>query len=105
MGIASSSTAVAVTLDKDLCPAVALPSRVLVQGQGRVKVTKEAELIYQPEWKADHVLSAVADGRYDRYRLPGIKNMGPEVQRLLEKHRPQDWWAVALTEYEKADMT
>ena len=70
MGIASSSgTAVAVTLDKDLlsCPGLALPSRVLVQGQGQGQGHQggRADLSARMEGRP-HVLSAVADGRYDR---------------------------------------
>jgi len=106
MGIASSSgTAVAVTLDKDLlsCPGWHYRPEYSYKGKGGVKVKKEAELIYQPEWKADFMFYQqwLMGDMTDNY--PGIKNMGPKKsERLLAKHRPQDWWAVALTEYEKA---
>mgnify|MGYP003626935556 FL=1 len=106
MGIASSSnTAVAVTLDKDLlsCPGWHYRPQYSYKGKGGVKVTKEAELLFQPEWKADlmfHMQWIMGD-MTDNY--PGIYRMGPKKsERLLVNTHPKNWNLACLAAYEKA---
>ncbi len=105
MGIASSSgAAVAVTLDKDLlsCPGWHFRPEYSYR-KGDTKVTKEAQLIYQPEWKADlmfHQQWLMGD-MTDNY--PGIYRMGPKKsEKLLTAAHPRDWNMLCMAAYEKA---
>ncbi|MCP4731577.1 MAG: hypothetical protein GY872_16015, partial [Roseibacillus sp.] len=93
MGIAcSSGKAVAVTLDKDLlsCPGWHYRPEYSYKGKGGVKTTKQAQLLYQPEWKADlmfHMQWLMGD-MTDNY--PGIYRMGPKKsERLLTAEHPR----------------
>ena len=106
MGIAASSgKAIAVTLDKDLLstPGWHYRPEFSYRGKGGEKTTKEAQLIYQPEWKADlmfHMQWLMGD-MTDNY--PGIKNMGPKKsEKLLVSHHPRDWDTVCLLAYDRA---
>ena len=106
MGIAASSgKAIAVTLDKDLLstPGWHYRPEYSYKGKGGVKATKEAQLIYQPEWKADlmfHMQWLMGD-MTDNY--PGIKNMGPKKsEKLLLAHHPRDWDLVCQLAYDRA---
>ncbi len=106
MGIASSSgAAIAVTLDKDLlsCPGWHYRPEYSYKGKGGVKTTKPAELLYQPEWKADlmfHQQWLMGD-MTDNY--PGINKMGPKKsEKLLIAEHPRNWNALCLAAYEKA---
>ena len=106
MGIAcSSGKAVAVTLDKDLmsCPGWHYRPEYSYKGKGGVRTTKEAQLLYQPEWKADlmfHMQWLMGD-MTDNY--PGIYRMGPKKsERLLVAEHPKNWDAVCMATYEQA---
>lgn len=106
MGIAASSgKAIAVTLDKDLLstPGWHYRPEFSYKGRGGEKTTKEAQLIYQPEWKADllfHQQWLMGD-MTDNY--PGIKNMGPKKsEKLLTAWHPRNWDSVCMAAYEQA---
>jgi len=106
MGIAASAgKAIAVTLDKDLlsCPGWHYRPEYSYKGKGGVKVTKEAELIFQPEWKADFMFYQqwLMGDMTDNY--PGIAKMGPKKsEKLLASIHPRYWTAATLAAYEKA---
>lgn len=106
MGIAASSgTAIAVTLDKDLLstPGWHYRPEYSYKGKGGVKTTKPAELIYQTPWKADLMFYQqwLMGDMTDNY--PGIKNMGPKKSfKLLTAEHPKNWDAVCLAAYEQA---
>tara|TARA_Y100001937_G_C7115080_1_gene329760 strand:- start:578 stop:1342 length:765 start_codon:yes stop_codon:yes gene_type:complete len=106
MGIAASSgKAVAVTLDKDLLstPGWHYRPEYSYKGKGGEKTTKTAELIYQPEWRADLMFYQqwLMGDMTDNY--PGIKNMGPKKSyKLLSKWHPRNWDSVCMAAYEQA---
>lgn len=112
MGIAASAgQAVAVTLDKDLLSVPGWHYRPVYSHLGKQdengkqhKVTHEAELIYQPEWRADEMFYTqwltgdVTDGYKGLYRF------GPKAAlKLLRENRRANWDACVLAEYEKRD--
>ena len=110
MGIAASSgRAIAVTLDKDLLSVPGWHYRPVYSHLGprdkngkQSKVTHDAELIYQPEWRADEMFYTqwltgdVTDGYKGLYRF------GPKsALKLLRANRRANWDACVLAEYDK----
>ena len=109
MGIAcSSGKAVAVTLDKDLlsCPGWHYRPQYSHTGKRdengkQGKVTHEAEIIYQPEWRADELFFKqwLMGDMTDNY--PGLPRVGPKTaEKLLRANRRENWDALVLATYE-----
>ena len=106
MGIAASAgKAVAVTLDKDLLSTPGWHYRPQYSHPGKrdePRVYHEAELIYQPEWRADELFYTqwLTGDTTDNYK--GLYRFGPKsALKLLRSNRRANWDACVLAEYEK----